>query len=143
LRKSGHPSRVIPEAKELWSDILNRGVEIIKEPLFAWVWPTWWEVIPDFSSYKYIWMKRGNRDRAYSLLKYQTIEGKKDRSIDNCHKYCKAMDFAVGALLSRTLNHLVVEFDDFVNFRMNEAISNFIGRELDTSLIDTAKVSTY
>ena len=143
LRKYENLSRVIPEAKELWSDILNRGVEIIKEPLFAWVWPTWWEVIPDFSSYKYIWMKRGNRDRAYSLLKYQTIEGKKDRSIDNCHKYCQAMDSAIGALLARAPNRLVVEFDDFVNFRMNETIGNFIGRDFDSSLIDTAKVSNY
>jgi hypothetical protein len=143
LRKSDNPARVIPEAKELWSDIINRGVEIIKEPHFSWVWPTWWNVIPDFVNYKYIWMRRSNRDRAYSLLKYQTIEGKKDRSIDNCHKYCKAMDSAINVLCSRAPNRLVVEFDDFVNLRMTEAINHFIGRELDTSLIDATKVSLY
>jgi LPS sulfotransferase NodH len=143
LRKVGHLSSVIAEAKEPWLDILNRGVEIIKEPHFAWVWRTWFNVIPDFRNYKYIWMKRRLRDRAYSLLKYQTIQSYKDRSIDNCYKYCKAMDSAMCQLISRAPNHLVVEFDDFVNLRKIEPISKYIGRELDTSLIDATQVNEY
>jgi hypothetical protein len=143
LRKVGHLSSVISEAKELWLDLLNRGVEIIKEPHFAWVWRTWFNVIPDFRNYKYIWMKRGLRDRAYSLFKYQTIQSYKDRSIDKCYKYCKAMDSAMCQLISHAPNHLVVEFHDFVNFRKIEPISRFIERELDTSLIDAAQVSEY
>jgi hypothetical protein len=131
------------EAKELWLDILNREVEMIKEPHFAWVWRMWFNVIPDFRNYKYIWMKRGLRDRAYSLLKYQTIQGYKDRSIDNCYQYCKTADSAMYQLISCAPNHLVVEFDDFVNFREIELISRFIDRELDTSLIDPSQVSEY
>jgi hypothetical protein len=143
LRKAGHLSGVTAQAKDLWLDILYRGVEIIKEPHFIWVWPTWLKLIPDFRNYKYIWMKRGIRDRAYSLLKYQTIQGYKDRSMDNCYKYCKAMDAATGELISRTPNHLVVDFDDFVHLRKTAEISRFIERDLDTSLIDAAQVSLY
>ncbi len=143
LRKVGHLSSVTGEAKELWIDILNRGVEMIKEPHFASVWRMWFNAIPDFRNYKYIWMKRGLRDRAYSLLKYQTIQGHKDRSIDNCYQYCKTMDSAMCQLISCAPNHLVVEFDDFVNLREVEPISQFIERELDTSLIDASQVSAY
>lgn len=140
---SGSRRRVISEAKALWLDMLDRGVEIVKKTHFAWVWPTWLKVIPDFRDYKYIWMQRDTRDRAHSLLKYQTIQGYRDRSMDNCYKYCKAMDSAIRELICRTPNHLVVEFDDFVNLRKTGAISRFTGRELDTSLIDAAQVSFY
>jgi hypothetical protein len=143
LRKAEHQSSATTEAKELWMDLLNRGVEIIKEPHFSWVWPTWLKEIPDFRNYKYLWMQRGLRDRAHSLLKYQTIQGYKNRSLDNCFKYLKAMDAAIGELITQTPNHLVVPFDDFVNSRKTEAISRFVERELDTSLIDTAQVSSY
>lgn len=143
LRKYEHLPGVIPEAKALWSDILSRGVEIIKEPHFSWVWPTWLKLIPDFRNYRYIWMRRGIRDRAYSLLKYQTLQGYKARSLDNCYKYCKAMDSAIGQLIARTPNHLVIDFNDFVHLRGTEAIDRFIGRHLDTSLVDITRVSVY
>lgn len=143
LRKAGHLSSVTEEAKELWMDMLDRGVEIIKEPHFTWVWRTWLKEIPDFSNYKYIWMQRSIRDRVHSLLKYQTVQGYKDRSLDNCFKYLKEMDAAIRDLISRTPNHLVVQFDDFVNSRKTGAISRFVKRELDTSLIDAAQVSSY
>jgi hypothetical protein len=124
-------------------DLLDRGVEIIKEPHFTWVWPTWLKEIPDFRDYKYIWMQRNIRDRAHSLLKYQTIQGYKDRSLENCFNYLKAMDAAIRELISHMPNHLVVQFDDLVNSRKSGAISSFVGRELDTSLIDAAQVSSY
>ena len=143
LRKAGNSSGVIPEAKSLWADIISRGVEIVKEPLFAWVWPTWLDIVPDFRYYKYIWIRRGIEDRACSLLRYQTIQGFKDRSLAKCHKYCEAMDSSIGHLISRTPNHLVLAFDDFVNLRDVDAISSFIERDLDTSLIDKAKVSVH
>jgi hypothetical protein len=143
LRKVGHLSSVTTEAKALWLDILNRGVEIIKEPHFVWVWPTWWKLIPDFRNYKYIWMQRDIRDRAYSLFKYQTIQGYENRSMENCYKYCEAMDSSIRELISRTPNHLIVDFDDFVNVRQVGAISQFIERDLNTSLIDAAQVSVY
>jgi LPS sulfotransferase NodH len=143
LRKDGNPYSLTAEAKALWMDMLNRGVEILKEPHFVWVWPTWFQIIPEFRNYRYIWMRRGLRDRAYSLLKYQTIQGYEDRSMDKCYKYCRAMDSAIYALISRTPNCLVIEFDDFVNLRGIGAISRFIGRDLDTSLIDAARVSVY
>ena len=143
LRKAANPADVILEAKKLWSDILDRQVEIVKEPLFAWVWPTWFKVIPEFRLYKYIWLRRDMRDRAYSLLKYQTIQGYRDRSLDKCYKYCQAMDSSIRHLVSHTPNYLVVEFDDLVNLRHVDAISEFIERDLDTSLIDKAKVSVH
>jgi hypothetical protein len=143
LRKAGHLSSVTTEAKGLWMDLLDRGVEIIKEPHFTWVWPTWLKEIPDFRDYKYIWMQRDIRNRAHSLLKYQTIQGYKDRSLENCFNYLKAMDAAIRELISHTPNHLVVQFDDFVNSRKTGAISSFVERELDTSLIDAAQVSSY
>lgn len=143
LRKAGHLPGVAAEAKELWIDMLDRGIEIIKEPHFSWVWPTWLKELPDFRNYKYIWMQRDIRDRAHSLLKYQTIQGYKERSMDNCYKYCKAMDSAIRELISCTPNHLVVQFDDLVNSRKTGAISRFVDRELDTALIDAAQVSSY
>jgi hypothetical protein len=88
-------------------------------------------------------MKRRLRDRAYSLLKYQTIQGYKARSIDNCYRYCKAMDSATCQLISCAPNHVVIEFDDFVGLRETEPINQFIERELDTSLIDAVQVSEY
>jgi hypothetical protein len=124
-------------------DMLDRGVEIVKEPHFSWVWSTWLKEIPDFRNYKYIWMQRGIQDRAHSLLKYQTIQRYNGRSLDNCFKYLKAMDAAIGDLISHTPNHLIVQFDDFVNLRKTDAISGFVERELDTSLIDSAQVSSY
>lgn len=143
LRKAGHLSSVIAEAKELWLDLLSRRVEIIKEPHFTWVWPMWLKEIPDFANYKYIWMQRDIRDRAHSLLKYQTIQRYKNRSLDHCLKYLEAMDTAIRELISHTPNHLIVQFDDFVNLRETGAISSFVERELDTSLIDAAQVSSY
>jgi hypothetical protein len=143
LRKSDHAPSVIQEARQLWLDILDRGVEIIKEPHFSWVWHTWLDVIPDFRNYKYIWMRRDLRERAYSLLKYQTFEDFPNRSLDKCHEYCKAMDSAIGGLVSRIPNLLILEFHDFVNLRGIDAISEFTGRELDTSLIDVTKVDAY
>jgi hypothetical protein len=53
------------------------------------------------------------------------------------------MDSAIRELISRTPNHLVIDFDDFVNLRQVDAISQFIERELDTSLVDAAQVSVY
>jgi hypothetical protein len=53
------------------------------------------------------------------------------------------MDAAVRELISRTPNHLVVDFDDFVHLRKTAEISRFIERDLDTSLIDAAQVSFY
>lgn len=63
--------------------------------------------------------------------------------MDNCYKYCKAMDAAIRELISRTPSHLVVDFDDFVHLRKTAEISRFIERDLDTSLIDAAQVSLY
>lgn len=143
LRKDGNPYGLAVEAKALWVDMVSRGVEIVKEPLFVWVWPTWFQIMPEFRHYRYIWIKRGLRDRACSLLKYQTIQGYRNRSMDKCYEYCRAMDFATHALISHTPNYLVVEFDDFVNLRGIGAISRFVGRDLDTSLIDASRVSVY
>ena len=123
--------------------MLDRGVEIVKEPHFTWVWPTWLKEIPDFRNYKYIWMQRNMRDRAHSLLKYQTIQGYKDRSLDKCFDYLRAMDAATRELISCTPNHLIVQFDDFVNLRKTTTISRFVERELDTSLVDNTQVSSY
>jgi hypothetical protein len=143
LRKAEDQPGVIVEAKELWSDILDRGVELIKEPHFSWVWHTWLKALPEFVNYQYIWMRRSLEDRAYSLYKYQTIRGYKDRSMDKCYEYCKAMDSAIFGLVSRTPNYLPVAFDEFVNLKGIGAISKFVGRELDISLIDATKVSAY
>jgi hypothetical protein len=143
LRKAGHQSSVTAEAKKLWMDMLDRGVEIIKEPHFSWVWPTWLKEVPDFKNYKYIWMQRDLRNRAHSLLKYQTIQGYKNRSLDNCFKYLRAMDAAIRDFIPHTPHHLVVQFDDFVHLRKTEEISRFVERDLDTSLIDAAQVSAY
>ena len=144
LRKANcHLPRVTTEARGLWVDMLDRGVEIVKEPHFTWVWPTWLKEIPDFRNYKYIWMQRNMRDRAHSLLKYQTIQGYKDRSLDKCFDYLRAMDAATRELISCTPNHLIVQFDDFVNLRKTTTISRFVERELDTSLVDNTQVSSY
>jgi hypothetical protein len=143
LRKASHLSASIPEARAVWSDIIDRGVQIIKEPLFTWVWPAWLDAVPDFRNYKYIWMNRDIGDQAHSLLKYQIRRGYEDRSLDSCYRYCEAMDNSIHALLSCVPNHLVVDFDDFVNLRKIEEINAFIGRDLDTSLVDTKQVSLY
>ncbi|MDY6950579.1 MAG: hypothetical protein SWE60_03635 [Thermodesulfobacteriota bacterium] len=143
LRRSSHPASLIPVAKGLWSDMLNRGVQIIKEPHFVWVWSMWFEAVPDFRTYQYIHMKRAIGDQAHSLLKHQTLQGYKNRSIDKCYRYCQAMEAAIEALLSQTPHHLVVAFDEFVSLRGIGQISAFIGQDLDTSLIDRGQVSRY
>jgi hypothetical protein len=88
-------------------------------------------------------MKRDLKDRAYSLFKYQIGQGFRNKTLPDAYRYCKAMDAALGELVAAVPNHLVVAFDDLVNLRGIEAISRFVGKELDTSLIDASRVSAY
>ncbi len=117
----------------------RRGVNLLKDPQLAVCIRTWLEKSHIFREAKYIWCRRDQLEAAKSMVRLKIPRFPDMRGILTTRaalQTCKCHEKVWGEVL-QDLDHCVVWLEDLLHHTATTAkfVSEFIGREFDTSLI--------
>jgi len=131
------------EINKFWRYAALYRIEAVKDPLFYEIFGVYWNASEIFRDQKFIWTHRNKMDAAKSAVRLKYMAGvpekepytsyttkgrlKRLEAYDNIHK-----------IYFDKCNGINIEFEDIVNnpLKVKEQLSKFLGKTIDTSIID-------
>jgi len=140
VRKWQIPEQIHPILNELGREMEKQGINIVKDPQAGPVMQLWIDIVPYFQKPKFIRIEREPLEVGKSCIRLWMDQGwiKKTKVQDVVERY--KFENKLWDLTCEPYETLRLQYKDLFNMNgKKDEISEFIGMEFDTSLIDPEK----
>jgi hypothetical protein len=134
------PFGVKEQMRKFVSYAKENNIEVLKDPQSAFAMKEWLKFDQMFQTAKFIWMKRNPMETAKSYIRLKIPRIPQYRGVLTTKKALKTLRLheKIWGELLKNKEHCVIRLEELLNFpdSTGHYLSEFLGRDFDTSLVD-------